>query len=234
MLFHFIRHGDPIYNPDSITELGERQAEALANYLSELKIDKIYSSTSARAHMTAIPTSKKLNLECEMLDWAVEDNSAKYFAVDIGDNKKEWCFWDEKTVKNLLSPQALSLGKEWYKADFINFNQFEEGIKFFNEKADNFFKELGLIHDREREVYYVKEPKYENVAFFSHGGFAMAFLSSLLDIPYNIFCTKFMVLSTTSVVTIYFPTNKEVCRPLIMTYCDDSHLYKEGVKPYHY
>ena len=41
MLFHFIRHGDPIYNPDSITELGERQAEALANYLEELKIDKI-------------------------------------------------------------------------------------------------------------------------------------------------------------------------------------------------
>lgn len=29
MLLFFVRHGDPIYHPDSLTELGERQAEAL-------------------------------------------------------------------------------------------------------------------------------------------------------------------------------------------------------------
>ena len=29
MLFFYIRHGDPIYSPDSLTPLGRRQAEAL-------------------------------------------------------------------------------------------------------------------------------------------------------------------------------------------------------------
>ena len=29
MLLFFVRHGDPIYQPDSLTELGKQQAEAL-------------------------------------------------------------------------------------------------------------------------------------------------------------------------------------------------------------
>ncbi len=29
MLLYYIRHGDPIYDPDSLTPLGERQSEAL-------------------------------------------------------------------------------------------------------------------------------------------------------------------------------------------------------------
>ena len=29
MLLFYVRHGDPIYKPDSLTELGHRQAEAL-------------------------------------------------------------------------------------------------------------------------------------------------------------------------------------------------------------
>ena len=30
MLFFYVRHGDPIYDPDSLTPLGHRQAEAVA------------------------------------------------------------------------------------------------------------------------------------------------------------------------------------------------------------
>ena len=33
MLLFYIRHGDPIYNPDSLTPQGERQAEALAKQI---------------------------------------------------------------------------------------------------------------------------------------------------------------------------------------------------------
>ena len=46
MIFYYIRHGDPIYDPDSLTPLGEKQAEALAKRLALYGIDKIYSSPS--------------------------------------------------------------------------------------------------------------------------------------------------------------------------------------------
>ena len=34
MILYYIRHGDPIYNPDSLTPLGERQAEAIGHRLA--------------------------------------------------------------------------------------------------------------------------------------------------------------------------------------------------------
>ena len=40
MIFFYVRHGDPIYNPDSLTPLGERQAEAVAKRLCGLEIYK--------------------------------------------------------------------------------------------------------------------------------------------------------------------------------------------------
>ena len=55
MLFFYIRHGDPIYNPDSLTPLGERQAEAVGKRLALFGIDEIYASTSNRAQLTAKP-----------------------------------------------------------------------------------------------------------------------------------------------------------------------------------
>ena len=42
MLLYYIRHGDPIYNPDQLTPLGKRQAEAIGKRLAIHGIDKIY------------------------------------------------------------------------------------------------------------------------------------------------------------------------------------------------
>ena len=63
MLLFYIRHGEPIYNPDMLTPLGKRQADAIAKRLSLYGIDKIYSSTSNRAIETAEPTCEILKKE---------------------------------------------------------------------------------------------------------------------------------------------------------------------------
>ena len=60
MLFFYVRHGDPIYDPDSLTPLGHRQAEAVAKRLALYGLDEIYASTSNRAVLTATPTSEIL------------------------------------------------------------------------------------------------------------------------------------------------------------------------------
>lgn len=65
MLLFYIRHGDPIYIPDSLTDLGKRQAEAVARRLSLYGVDRIYSSTSNRARLTAEPTAQILKLEIQ-------------------------------------------------------------------------------------------------------------------------------------------------------------------------
>ena len=83
MLLYFIRHGDPCYNPDSLTPLGHRQAEAIGRRLSVHGIDKIYSSPMVRAMQTAQPASELLTQEINVLDFASEQHA-----------------WDELTLIN--------------------------------------------------------------------------------------------------------------------------------------
>ena len=49
MLFFYIRHGDPIYNPDMLTPLGQEQAHAVAKRLALFGIDRVFASSSNRA-----------------------------------------------------------------------------------------------------------------------------------------------------------------------------------------
>ena len=49
MLLYFIRHGAPIYDPDSLTPLGHRQAEAIGRRVARHSISRIYASPMIRA-----------------------------------------------------------------------------------------------------------------------------------------------------------------------------------------
>ena len=48
----FIRHGEPDYEKDCLTELGHKQAAAAAQRLLSEGIDEIYSSPQGRAFQT--------------------------------------------------------------------------------------------------------------------------------------------------------------------------------------
>ena len=58
MLLFYVRHGDPIYSPDSLTPLGERQAEAIAKRLSLYGIDDIYTSVQTVLFLPQSPPVK--------------------------------------------------------------------------------------------------------------------------------------------------------------------------------
>lgn len=58
-----------------LTELGHRQAHALASWLAEERIDALYTSPLRRARETAIPLATKLGLEA-----VVEPSLAEYDA----------------------------------------------------------------------------------------------------------------------------------------------------------
>ena len=63
MLFFYVRHGDPIYNPDMLTSLGHEQAKAVAKRLSLFGVDRVFASSSNRARQTAEPTCALLKKE---------------------------------------------------------------------------------------------------------------------------------------------------------------------------
>ena len=82
MLLYIVRHGDPIYNPDSLTELGKLQADAVAKRLAVHGIDEIYSSPLFRAQFTANPTAVLTKKEVQIEEWMSENLAARDFFVD--------------------------------------------------------------------------------------------------------------------------------------------------------
>ena len=53
MLLFIIRHGDPIYNPDTLTPKGKLQAAAMGKRLAVHGIDRVFASPNGRARETA-------------------------------------------------------------------------------------------------------------------------------------------------------------------------------------
>ena len=67
-----IRHGDPDYSIDSLTEKGWREAELLADRISKLDVKAFYCSPLGRAKDTARPTLERMGREAEILEWLRE------------------------------------------------------------------------------------------------------------------------------------------------------------------
>lgn len=67
-----VRHADPDYSIDSLTEKGWREAEYLSERLSRLPVKAFYVSPLGRAKDTASCTLKKVNARAEECEWLRE------------------------------------------------------------------------------------------------------------------------------------------------------------------
>ena len=137
MIFFYIRHGDPIYDPDSLTPLGMRQAEAVAKRLSLYGVDKIYSSTSNRAIQTAKPTCELMKKEMELLEEAIlrGDNIREDEVLEKhADWAEKWMAENEVTKENIHGIVQAEIGKVFAKVLECAgvYKQTEEGMKAFD------------------------------------------------------------------------------------------------------
>ena len=76
-----IRHGDPDYYVDSLTEKGWREAECLSKELSRMEVTDFYVSPYGRAKDTASLTLQKMNRTAEELPWLTEIFDSKQLGL---------------------------------------------------------------------------------------------------------------------------------------------------------
>lgn len=228
MLFYYVRHGDPIYHPDSLTPLGHKQAAAVAKRLALYGIDEIYASSSIRARQTAEPTCDLLRKEMTLCPWAHEDATWETMAVPDEDGIVDWGFRNPTILAHLALPEVKALGEDWYTHPAFENTRFGEGMQYIRTHTDEFFLSLGYRHCRERGGYEVLRRNPHRVAFFAHQGVGISFLSSLLDIPYPFFAPHFD-LGHSSVTVIHFEDSRDFVVPRVLQLSNDSHLYHEGL-----
>ena len=228
MLLFYIRHGDPVYNPDSLTPLGHRQAEAIAKRLALYGINRIFASTSNRAIETAIPTSELIKKEIEPLDFCNENHVWSEFTVRNDNGEWRWVFHDNNMRRLFVSKEVNKLGDKWYEhPDILKFN-FKSGVDRVNGDVDNWIATLGYEHIREKGLYKAVSPNNDRIALFAHQAFGLAFLSSLLDIPYPYICTHFDM-GHTGMTVIEFNETDGIVIPKVLSLANDSHIYKDGL-----
>ena len=222
MRLYLVRHGEPNYELDCLTENGKIQAEKAADVLQNVKFDKVYCSSQGRAHETCMATCRRINMEPIVVDWAREDLGGQYFGIIDPDNRWTWIFWSKKYGPYLRNEEVMKLGRYWYKSPYFQDTKVEEGVKIMNKSVDEFMLENGYKHDRDNCQYIKVGDTPDTIILFAHGGFGVSFLSSLLDIPYNVFSTSFQHFDLTGITTIDF--NGDNCRPIVIRYNDIHHL----------
>lgn len=227
MLFFYIRHGEPIYNPDSLTELGKKQAEALSKRLSFYGLDRIYASTSNRAIMTAQPTCDLLRKEATLLDFCNEGYAWGELTV-VNEHGRRWLFEDEDSRQFFATESTLRFSHRWYEHPRFQEYNYQKGIERVYNEMDKLFLSLGYEHERYSGRYKVITPNRERVALFAHKGFGSVFLSCLLDIPYPQVCMYYDMWHT-GMTVIEFPEANGYTVPKILTLSSDSHMYREGL-----
>ena len=225
MLFFYVRHGDPIYDPDSLTPLGERQAEAVAKRLCLYGIDSIYASSSERAMRTAKPTCELMKKEMVIKDFANEAHAWRDFTIEKNGQRK-WLFQDTETRMLFEEEEIASLRHRWY--EHPEMTAYKKAVDRVSDETFEIFKSLGYEHIRNTGKYKVLKQNDERVAFFAHQGFGVAFLSEILGIPYPQFVNHFDICHT-GVTVIEFKEENGFALPRVLTLSSDSHLYREGL-----
>lgn len=228
MLFFYVRHGDPIYDPDSLTPLGHEQAKSLSKRFVTYGLDRIFASPSTRAMQTAQPTCDLLKQPMTVCPWADEGLAWQDFAIDASTGIHTWCFYDPAVMEIFRSPEVRALNDRWYEhPDLVKYD-FGKGVARVNAAVDEFFLSLGYRHDRENCRYEPVAPTGERVALFAHQGFGLCFFASVLDIPYPEFSTHFDF-THSSMSVINFEQNGKYVYPKVLQLSNDAHLYRDGL-----
>ena len=240
MLLFYIRHGDPIYHPDSLTPLGHRQAESVAKRLALYGIDELYSSTSIRAQLTAQPTSEITKNEIKLLDWMHEDNASKNLMYQVDEKKRSWAWAHPKYSQIIASREAREMGNNWYNHPAFADRPIKETFDTVGAELDKWLLSLGLEHDHEKGMYKVLSPEVKNkrIALFAHEGMGKIFMSHLLDVPFPYYAAHFEM-KPTGMTVISFDegignyTFDGYARARMLTLSNDSHLYRDGLPTFH-
>ncbi len=228
MLLYIVRHGDPIYETDSLTERGKMQAEAVGKRIYDSKIDRIFSSPMGRARMTAEPACRLLGLEMNIEHWTHEIEEERLTPFPDGVMKSI------TDVQNTYYRENGGIDLPYdrtYECAGINQSQMKKAVDFIEENGKEFLERLG--YKEENGIYRIIKPNEEKVALFCHAAFARAWLSVLLHIPLHTVWASFAY-THTGVTVLEFKNNENgVTAPKCLCYSDMSHLYAEGLDLVH-
>lgn len=214
----FIRHGDPDYEKDSVTEKGEREIELLADKMQRERVKEFYLSPLGRAQKTAQATLSRVGRTGKTCGW-LKEFTVPVFHPDTGEKHFIWDFMPSFMDRYPL----LYSAKGWKRVPFIA----ESGVPAAYDEVcrgiDGVLREHGYI--RCGTFYRAAKPNRETLVFFCHFGVTGIILSHLFNMPPVALLQHFCA-APTSVTTVYTEEREEgIAAFRCASFGDVSHLY---------
>jgi alpha-ribazole phosphatase len=162
----------------SLNSKGKKQAQKLSKYLSNKKIDMIYSSDLKRAYTTAqiINNFHKLKIR------------KKQGLKELSFGQWEGMTYDE------IEKKAPDLLKQWIRNPIKTKPPGGEDLNSFHQRVINTFKEI------------LKQNNDENILVFTHGGVIKVYLCFILNLDLKDYW-KFEISSTGRTVINFYGDN---------------------------
>lgn len=224
MLLYVIRHGDPIYDPDTLTPKGKLQATAMGKRLAIHGLDRVFVSPNGRARETCQPACDLLGLTPTVEAWTSEDLTWRDFSRVDEKGRRYWSFM---IPGHLLRSDPAALSDKWYESRFFDETNAKAGYERVQREADAFLARLG--YERHGDVYRITSPSEERMALFCHQGFGLTFLSHLLGIHPVRFWTSFDITHSGLTILRFANHPDGMTVPTCLTLSDMSHIAREGL-----
>lgn len=172
----FIRHGDPDYEKDSLTEKGWREAEILAERVASWDIKQIYCSPLGRAQDTCSVSLSKTGREAVICDWLKE------FYYRIKDEQTgEWTIAWDFYPRDFNDRDDLHDKDRWALAEVMKSGDIAMHAQEVYDGFDALLEKHGYRRN-DRNFYDVIEHNDDNIVFFCHFGVTALIIGHLIGV----------------------------------------------------
>ena len=169
----FIRHGDPNYKDDTLTERGWREAKTLSKRVVKWKVDKFYCSPLGRAQDTAGISLNLAGRTAETKDWLREFH-ANIIDPHTGCERIPWDF-----MPSYWTNQPELYDKDyWHETDIMKTGAVSEEYRRVCSGIDGILAEYG--HIREGSIYTTEQSNEKTIVFFLPLGCSICYLVTFI------------------------------------------------------
>ena len=150
MLLYIIRHGDPDYKTDTLTDRGILQAEAVGKRMAKAGINDIYSSPMGRARQTAEPSCRLLGLDMKIEEWIHEVEDERLTTYPDGKPKSVSLLQNTYLREN----GEIDLPYErTFETNALKATKMRDSFEYIKEGGRDFLSRLG--YEEENGVYRI-------------------------------------------------------------------------------
>ena len=219
-----VRHGDPDYVHDTLTERGRLEAKLAADRLAAHDFAAVYVSPLGRAQDTARFTLDRLGCQAETLPW-LREFEAPILHPDTGDRRVPWDW-----LPGVWTAEPRFYDKDkWCEPEAMQAGGVGAEAKRVFDGLDALLAKHG--YTRENGYYRAEHPNTDTLLFVCHFGVECVMLSHLIGVSPMILWHGFCAAPTAMTVVTTEERREGIASFRINAFGDTGHLYAAGEEP---